>query len=71
MTGARDMQNLLSRILVYLKTLYVSESAQDMVEYALVISVMAFGAVAGTQSLASGITTAMNGVSSAMAASFH
>jgi Flp pilus assembly pilin Flp len=71
MTGAWDMQNLLSRILVYLKTLYVSESAQDMVEYALVISVMAFGAVAGTQSLASGITTAMNGVSFAMAASFH
>lgn len=60
------MQNLLSRILVYLKTSYACESAQDMVEYALVISVMAFGAVAGMQSLAAGITTAMNGVSSAI-----
>jgi Flp pilus assembly pilin Flp len=69
--GAWDMQNLLSRILVYLKTSHASDSAQDTVEYALVIGVMAFGAVAGTQSLASGISTAMNGVSSALAASFH
>ncbi len=65
------MHSFLGRIIVCLRVFYKSESAQDLIEYALVICVMAFGAVAGMQSLAAGITTAMNGVSSALAASLH
>jgi pilus assembly protein Flp/PilA len=39
------------------------ESGQDLVEYALVVAMIAFGAVAGMKKVATGITTAFNNVS--------
>jgi Flp pilus assembly pilin Flp len=42
---------------------------QDLVEYSLVIALMAFGAVAGMHSLSSGISTSFNAVSSDLSVS--
>jgi len=60
------MGKLVLRILVQLQRVHDDESAQDMVEYALIVAVMAFGSVAGMHSLASGVTDALNGVSSTL-----
>jgi pilus assembly protein Flp/PilA len=40
------------------------EEGQDLVEYALVVALIAFGATAGMTSLATGINTAFSNVSS-------
>lgn len=63
------MRRLVFRILVVLQRIRDDESAQDLVEYALIVAVMAFGTVAGMHSLASGVTLAFNGVSSTLATS--
>jgi pilus assembly protein Flp/PilA len=47
------LQDLLSR-----------EEGQDLVEYALVVALIAFGAVAGMSALAKGLNAAFNNVSS-------
>jgi pilus assembly protein Flp/PilA len=52
-----------------LRSLMAGEEGQDLVEYALVVALMAFGCVAGMQSLASGINIAFNTVSSDLGAS--
>jgi pilus assembly protein Flp/PilA len=49
-----------------LQSLLVREHGQDLVEYALVLALIAFGATAGMQSLAAGINTAFNGLSTTM-----
>ncbi len=41
-----------------------SEEGQDMVEYALVVALIAFAAVAGVKGLAIAINTAFNNISS-------
>jgi pilus assembly protein Flp/PilA len=46
-----------------LRDLVKHESGQDLVEYALVVALIAFGAVSGMKKLATGITTAFNNVS--------
>lgn len=60
------MQNLILALGLYLRRNLADNSAQDLVEYSLIIGVMAFGAVAGMQSLASGVTVAFNSLSSVM-----
>jgi pilus assembly protein Flp/PilA len=50
-----------------LHSLMTGEDGQDLVEYALVVALLAFGCVAGMQSLASGINIAFNSVSSDIA----
>ena len=45
------------------QTLLAVEGAQDLVEYALIVSVIALGATAGMGSLASGIDTEFGNVS--------
>jgi len=45
------------------------DAAQETVEYALIVALMAFGAVAGMQSLAGGVTAALNDVSTTLATS--
>jgi pilus assembly protein Flp/PilA len=42
------------------------EEGQDLVEYALVVALIAFGAVAGMNALAGGINTAFKDVSSSL-----
>jgi len=49
---------------VKLREFILREGGQDMVEYALVIALIAFGATAGMKKLATGIDTAFSNVSS-------
>ena len=58
------MNNLLIKIYVMYEALKDREEGQDLVEYALVVALIAFGATAGMTSLAGGINTAFSNVSS-------
>jgi pilus assembly protein Flp/PilA len=58
------MKNLLLKIYMKFQDLKNREDGQDLVEYALVVALIAFGATAGMGSLASGINTAFTQVSS-------
>jgi pilus assembly protein Flp/PilA len=50
-----------------LRRLLTLNDGQDLVEYALVIAMVAFGATAGTRALASGLNTAFTKISSVLA----
>jgi pilus assembly protein Flp/PilA len=54
-------------LVLRLKGLLAEETGQDLVEYALVLALVAFGCTAGMQALAGGINTAFNNVSSTLA----
>ena len=58
------MNNLLLKLYVKFQELKNHEEGQDLVEYALVVALIAFGATAGMTSLAPGINTAFSYVSS-------
>jgi pilus assembly protein Flp/PilA len=58
------MNNLLLNLFVKLQDLASREEGQDLVEYALVVALIAFGATAGMKNLASGINTAFSNISS-------
>jgi pilus assembly protein Flp/PilA len=58
------MNDMLLKLYVKFQELKYREEGQDLVEYALVVSLIAFGAVAGMRSLASGINTAFSSISS-------
>jgi len=58
------MNNLLLKLYVKFQELKNGEEGQDLVEYALVVALIAFGATAGMTSLATGINTAFSNVSS-------
>jgi len=58
------MNNLLLKLYVKFQELTNGEEGQDLVEYALVVALIAFGATAGMTSLAGGINTAFSNVSS-------
>jgi pilus assembly protein Flp/PilA len=62
------MNNLLLKLYVKFHDLKNGEEGQDMVEYALVVALIAFGATAGLSSLARGINTAFSNVSSTLGA---
>ena len=57
------------RIYVNLQCMLASEEGQDLVEYALVVALIAFGAVTGMSHLSSQINKAFNTVSSDLASS--
>ena len=52
-----------------LSSLVAREEGQDLVEYALVVSLIAFGAVAGMSSLASGLNSVFLTVSTTLSSS--
>jgi len=58
------MNNLLLKLYVKFQDLASREEGQDMVEYALVVALIAFGATAGMGKVASGINTAFSNLSS-------
>ena len=60
------MNNLLLKMYVKLQDLASREEGQDLVEYALVVALIAFGATAGMKSLATGLNTAFNGISTTL-----
>jgi pilus assembly protein Flp/PilA len=61
------MVNKFSLLVLRLKGLLAEETGQDLVEYALVLALIAFGCTAGMQALAGGINTAFNNVSTTLA----
>lgn len=61
------MNELVFKMLVNVRTLAASEEGQDLVEYALVVALIAFGAVAGMGALSTEINTAFNDISSDLA----
>jgi pilus assembly protein Flp/PilA len=57
------MNNLLLKLYVKFQDLVSREEGQDLVEYALVVALIAFGATAGMGALAGGINKAFTQVS--------
>jgi len=47
----------------------LDEDGQDLIEYALVVALIAFGAIAGMQGLASQINTAFNTIGTTLTSS--
>ncbi len=60
------MNVFLLKVRIYCETLIANEDGQDMVEYALVVALVAFGAVLGMKGLASGINSEFNVISSTL-----
>ena len=63
------MNDLSSSRYLALRTMLAREEGQDLVEYALVVALIAFGAVAAMQGLSTEINTAFNTISSQLGAS--
>jgi pilus assembly protein Flp/PilA len=60
------MNNTLLKLYVKFQDLASREEGQDLVEYALVVALIAFGATAGMKALAGGLNTAFNNISSTL-----
>lgn len=60
------MKHLLFKLQIRLQTLLCSEEGQDLVEYALVVALVAFSATAGMKALASGLTKAFEQISTTL-----
>ncbi len=60
------MSTLLSSFYLHLRNLVVREEGQDLVEYALVVALIAFGAIAGMSQLATGINNAFSGIATTL-----
>jgi pilus assembly protein Flp/PilA len=58
---------VLLRLYVKFQNLLSCEEGQDLVEYALVVALIAFGAVAGMKVLASGLNNAFSTISTTLA----
>jgi pilus assembly protein Flp/PilA len=63
------MKNLIFNLFVMFQDLKSNEAGQDLVEFALVVALIAFGSTAGTSTLATGINSAFNTISSDLATS--
>jgi pilus assembly protein Flp/PilA len=61
------MNTLLLRTYLYVKQVLEQEEGQDLVEYALVIALIALSATVGMKALAGGINKAFESVSVALA----
>ena len=56
------MNAIIQKIGIRVQTILSDESGQDLVEYALVVAMVAFAATAALQSLASSINTAFTSI---------
>lgn len=63
------MNSLLLKFYIKFKDLTHREEGQDLVEYALVVALIAFGATAGMGALAGGINNAFNTISNTLSSS--
>jgi pilus assembly protein Flp/PilA len=57
------MNHVLLKLYLAFQNLKDRKEGQDLVEYALLVALVAFGAVAGMRTLASGINTAFSTIS--------
>jgi pilus assembly protein Flp/PilA len=60
------MNTMLLKLYIKLQELASREEGQDLVEYALVVALIAFGATAGMKALAGGLTTAFGQISTTL-----
>ena len=60
------MNNTLLKLYVKFQDLASREEGQDLVEYALVVALIAFGATAGMSALAGGLNKAFNQISTTL-----
>ena len=60
------MNNLYLKLMIKLQELKNGEEGQDLVEYALVVALIAFGATAGMLALATGLNSAFNQISTTL-----
>jgi pilus assembly protein Flp/PilA len=60
------MKNMMLSFYLKLQDLANGEQGQDLVEYALVVALIAFGATAGMNSLAAGINTSFGNISTTL-----
>ena len=60
------MNNLMMNILVKAQDLLKNEEGQDLVEYALVVALVAFGAVAAMKLLGTEISTVFSDITSTL-----
>ena len=60
------MNTMLLKLYVKFQDLASREEGQDLVEYALVVALIAFGATAGMKALATGLNTAFSGMSTTL-----
>jgi pilus assembly protein Flp/PilA len=60
------MNTMLLKLYVKFQDLASREEGQDLVEYALVVALIAFGATAGMKNLATGLNSAFKGISSTL-----
>jgi Flp pilus assembly pilin Flp len=58
------MKSGFSKFVCKLRRLIMQEHGQDLVEYALLVSLVAFGATAGMKALATGMSVAFSNTSS-------
>ena len=61
------MNYLYLRLLVSLQNLVASEEGQDLVEYALLVCLIALAAIAGVNKVASSVTSVFTRISSTLA----
>jgi pilus assembly protein Flp/PilA len=60
------MNTMLLKMYVKFQDLASREEGQDLVEYALVVALIAFGATAGMKALAGGLNTAFSTISTTL-----
>jgi pilus assembly protein Flp/PilA len=56
------MKETMLKLSAKLQTLMLQEEGQDLIEYALVVALVAFGAMAGMRGLATSINTAFGAI---------
>ena len=60
------MHSLSTNLYLFVRNLLAREEGQDLVEYALVVALIAFGAIAGMGFLATGINNAFSGIATTL-----
>jgi len=60
------MHALRTNLYLYVRNFLEREEGQDLVEYALVVALIAFGAITGMGFLASGINNAFSGIATTL-----
>ena len=61
------MKDQLRKLSIRIQNLLKREEGQDLIEYALVVALVAFAATAGMKTLATGINTAFSNISTTLA----
>jgi pilus assembly protein Flp/PilA len=63
------MKDMMLKLYVTMQNMIANEEGQDLVEYALVVALIAFGAIAGMSALSTELNVAFNTISSKVGSS--